>query len=521
MQTDDRILRRALAAAIAVLALAGPAAHAYGPLYIFDYSTGTPYRWDVTTPIPVWVDGGHFASGTVTVWVETPETCNAENGWNCGHNEDKYVEFTNELGVARVADALASWSDVPTSSFQAAVAGSFAEIGIGGADGDITGADDEFDGDANGNIVHEVIGSANNGGIHVLFDEDGSVMANVMGAPYGVLGIASPEFADEATGIITEGWAVIGGASTWYNDNDLAQMAGVITHELGHSFNLAHSQTNGHIVFFGGQDVVTPGPEACSAHWAIGGEYRLPFPQESVPGPADLSVMYPFVDVNPTSLPEPTGQYQATVSTKEDHAAISSLYPAAEFAATTGTVTGTVTYPFSTDGIIGVNVVARNIDDPWNDAITVMAGDWNDGVADAAQGAGEFVLQGLTPGAQYVIHVENIYAGGFPTPQVALPGPSEYHNGAGESDDATQDDACDYTAVIAGAGEKVSGIDIAINGMKRTPQLVIVPAPNGSNITESGRLLAGTIDNNYGLALSWLYRTGKERSSCCRWAASR
>ena len=194
MRTDDRIARRALAAAIAgmaVLALAGPAALAYGPLYIFDYSTGTPFRWDVTTPIPVWVDGGHFASGTVTVWIDTPETCNAENEWNCGHNEEIYVEFANELGVARVADALSSWSDVPTTSFQAAVAGSFAEIGIGGADGDITGADDEFTVDANGNTVHEVIGATNNGGIHVLFDEDGSVMTNVMGAPFGVLGIAS------------------------------------------------------------------------------------------------------------------------------------------------------------------------------------------------------------------------------------------------------------------------------------------------------------------------------------------
>ena len=513
MRTDDRIARRALAAAIAgmaVLALAGPAALAYGPLYIFDYSTGTPFRWDVTTPIPVWVDGGHFASGTVTVWIDTPETCNAENEWNCGHNEEIYVEFANELGVARVADALGSWSDVPTSSFQAAVAGSFAEIGIGGADGDITGADDEFTVDANGNTVHEVIGATNNGGIHVLFDEDGSVMTNVMGAPFGVLGIASPEFADEQTGIITEGWVVIGGASTWYNDNELAQMAGVITHELGHSFNLAHSQVNGHIVFFSDFDVVTPGPEACSAHWAIGGEYRLPFPQESVPGPADLSVMYPYIDINPASLPEPTGQYQATVSTAEDHAAISSLYPADGFAAATGTVTGTVTYPFGTDGIIGVNVVARNVDDPWNDAITVMTGDWNDGVPGAAQGEGDFVLQGLTPGAQYVVHVENIYAGGFPTPRVTLPGPSEYYNGADESDDATQDDACDHTAVIAGAGETVSGIDIAANGMKRTPRLVIIPAPNGSDATENGWWVAGTTENNYGFASSWIYRSARK-----------
>ncbi len=511
MRSDDRIFGRTLAAALAVGVLAGPAAHAYGPLYIFDYSTGTPYRWDVTTPVPVWTDGGKFASGTVTVWVDTPETCNEENGWNCGHEEQIYVEYSNELGVARVADALASWTDVPTTSFQAAVAGSFAEIGIGGADGDITGAEEEFVTDADGNVVHEVIGAVNNGGIHVLFDEDGSVMTNVIGAPFGVLGIASPEFADEATGIITEGWVVIGGASTWYNDTDLAQMAGVITHELGHSFNLAHSQTNGHIVFYSALDVVTPGPEACSAHWALGGEYRLPFPQESVPGAEHVSVMYPYIDINPASLPAPTGQYQATVNLAEDHAAISALYPGDGFAAGTGTVTGSVTYPFTVDGIIGVNVVARNVDDPWNDAITVMTGDWNDGVVGAVQGQGEFELKGLTPGAQYVIHVENIYAGGFPTPQVALPGPSEYYNGDGENDDATEDDACDYTAIVTGAGETVSGVDIAVNGMRRTPKLVIIPAPFGSGATEKGWWVSGTVDNAYGLALSWIYRSGAER----------
>jgi hypothetical protein len=510
MASNNGISRRTPVIVLAAGLLAGPAVYANGPLYIFDYETGTPYRWDVTTPVPVWTDGGHFASGTVTIWVDTPETCNEEDGWNCGHEEEIYVEFTNETGVARVTDALASWSDVPTSSFQAEVAGNFADIGIGGADGDITGAEEEFVTGSDGSIVHEVVGALNNGGVHVLFDETGSVMANVFGAPPGVLGIATPEWADEETGIIVEGWAVIGGASTWYNDTDLMQMGGVITHELGHSFNLAHTQTNGHIVFFSGLDVVTPGPEACSAHWAVGGEYRLPFPQDSVPGPEHLAVMYPFVDINPASLPAPTGQYQATVNTAEDIAAISSLYPGDGFEESTGTIRGSVTYPFSTDGIIGVNVVARNIDDPWYDAITVMTGDWNDGVPGAAQGPGEFELQGLTPGAQYVVHVENIYAGGFPTPQVSLPGPSEYYNGDGESDDARKDDACDYTAIAPSAGETVSDIDIAVNGMRRTPKLVIIPAPSGSGVTENGWRVSGTVEDNYGFALSWIYRSGRE-----------
>jgi hypothetical protein len=214
MKTSRKMLKSVLAAGIGAAGLASFAAQAYGPLYVWDYASGTPYRWDVTTPVQVWTDGGNFASGTVSLWVETPETCNEEDGWQCGYYEDRYVEFTNEQGVARVADAVASWSSVPTSSFQAAVAGSFADLGIGGDDGDITGAPEEFSTDADGNVVQEIIGTVNGGGVHVVFDEDGSVMANVLGAPPGVLGVASPEWADEETGIITEGWVFIGGAQT-------------------------------------------------------------------------------------------------------------------------------------------------------------------------------------------------------------------------------------------------------------------------------------------------------------------
>ena len=139
-----------------------------------------------------------------------------------------------------------------------------------------------------------------------------------------------------------------------------------------------------------------------------------------------------------------------------------------------------------------------------------MSGDWNDGVAGAAEGIGEFTLKGLTAGARYVVHVENIFAGGFPTPQVALPGPSEYFNGPGENDDATSDNACDYEEIVVAAGVTRTGINIKVNGMKKTPQLVINPAPGANNVTESGKTMAGTITNNYGEALSWTYHEGRD-----------
>ena len=117
---NNRLLKKSLAAAIAAMGLASFSVQAYGPLYIHDYASGTPYRWDVTEPVQVWTDGGNFASGTVRLYNGDLDTCNSEGGWQC--YEDVYVEFTNEQGVTRVAEALASWSAVPTSSFQAAVA---------------------------------------------------------------------------------------------------------------------------------------------------------------------------------------------------------------------------------------------------------------------------------------------------------------------------------------------------------------------------------------------------------------
>ena len=63
--SDPDEIRDRLSAAylVATAGLASFSAQAYGPLYIFDYASGTPWRWDVTEPVDVWVDGGNFASG--------------------------------------------------------------------------------------------------------------------------------------------------------------------------------------------------------------------------------------------------------------------------------------------------------------------------------------------------------------------------------------------------------------------------------------------------------------------------
>jgi hypothetical protein len=332
--------------------------------------------------------------------------------------------LTNAEADALTAFGYAEWTGVSTATLSAAVAGDFASVGLP----DITGS--------NAGLV---VGTFNGGGLHVLYDDDGSIIRDFFGAPPGVLGIASPEFFATGTPNLLESWAVVNGAAVDLSDVGGQEFAGVFTHEFGHSINLAHTQTNGAIVFFGDQTR----PTNCGA------------PYSGFPSFADVDTMYPFL----CTFPGCTGRFQATVDVLDDVASVSNVYPAVGWPGDFASITGTIFLGNGVDQITGVNVIARNVADPFHNSISALSGDFTQGFLGPD---GTYTFNGLTPGAEYVVYVDQIVAGGFSTSPVILPGDEEYFNGANESNNALIDDRCESVRVSGSAGT-ISDASIIFN----------------------------------------------------------
>ena len=380
-----------LAAVSFTAACAVTQAFAAGPLILFDPATRTPWAY----------------SGTVSVYTD----------------RGQMGPLNNNTADGIVGSSFDEWTNVTTATFSATVAGDFQSIGLP----DITAVN-----------VGLVIGPFNGGGIHVIYDDDGSILANFFGAPPGVLGVASPEFG--STGTLTESWAVLNGDAVNPSDTGGASFAGVFTHEFGHSINLAHSQTNGAVAFFA-DDI---GPAGCTP------------PYGGLPAASDLETMYPFLDPSPGGA----GIDQASVDRLDDIASLSNVYPAAGWPANFGTITGTVFRSDGTTEITGVNVIARNLASPWTDAISAFSGDFTQGNLGPD---GLYTFNGLAPGADYVVYVDSHVAGGFSTPPVTFPGAAEeFHNGGSEGSDPLTDDRCASTTLVPAAGSSLTA-DIVFN----------------------------------------------------------
>jgi hypothetical protein len=340
----------------------------------------------------------------------------ADGGTHIPFNPDRgnLGPLTHDAAVAATQSAFDTWGAVPSSTV-AYVAG--AELPV---DVDIT------------NFGPYLEPAAPDGLSAIVFDDDGQIFDELFGEDSGVLGFAGPEWLDPSTCTITEGVAFLNGPSF----GDPVAAKDVMVHEFGHYTNLAHTVVNGQILGF--DDTSGPTPNNTFG----------------TPLVTVIETMYPFYfgPISGTQTLE-----------KDDVSSVSQLYPAATFAATTGTIAGAIKASDGTTRLSGVNVIARNVLAPFLDAVSAVSGDFTDGTAQSDPVVGTYRLRGLTPGAQYALYVDQILAGGFSTPPITLPNVEEFYNGAAESSNGATDDPSVFTPIASVAGVPTTGIDVIFN----------------------------------------------------------
>lgn len=441
-------LRNALGLALALI-LATGIAHAAGFNYTTDGTNPMPITWDTSNgPIPIYTDGGEaftFEYDGVTPFIT--------------------IERANQI----TAFAYGQWNNIPTATFNAQIAGTIeSQTGIA----DVTGA--------NATEIYDV---ENGYGIWVLYDTDGSILEDYFGAPRtAVLGIAFPEWSD-GNGTIIEATAVLNGWFVYDDDVDGNQMAGVFTHEFGHTLNLSHTQVNGHMAYYGYTYApLYPGVEGCGVEPV----YRYDYPSSyglNTADPWQIETMYPFIDHGGEA-----GEAMSYVTMPDDIAALSNLYPTAEYFATTGSIAGTLYLKDGKTQFSGINVIARNVNDPMGDAISAMTGDQTQGKVGPD---GSFVIHGLTAGEQYVLYTEQIVAGGFPTTPQRLISVAEYWNDA-ESNDPILDDPCEATPIVAEAGVTTT-TDLVFNGYVKGVDFTPIAEAFLTDLAKNGKISAGFV----------------------------
>ncbi|MFY8273462.1 hypothetical protein AAEU32_05000 [Pseudoalteromonas sp. SSDWG2] len=434
-----------LAASIALATLSAGAL-AGGPLYIHE-DTMQPYKWDTSNgPIPVWTDGGKLIKDkngndvqSFTV-LEKGTTFNRDITLPDGTVLPKYVALDRDytfLTIAQAnavtADAIAQWSNVETSTLDMTIAGTIeSQTGIA---------------DVNASNVDQIYGAENGYGFWVNYDTDGAILEEFFGIPRSqVLGIAFPEWANEETGEILEATALMNG---WYidiNDTEGKMVQGVFTHEFGHAMNMSHSQANGHFTYIARPwSPAYDGVPGCPSTTTYTGRNQAP---------ADgIETMFPFINVRGNE-----GIEQGTVNVRDDIVNISDLYPTADYKTTYGSIKGKL---YTKEGVeySGMNMIARNLDNPMYDVITQQSGNMTQGLIGPD---GSFTINGLTPGGRYALYMEPIRAGGYPTSPTALLSESEYWN-ANESTSPATDNACDLTEIVVAGGE-TKEVEMYFNG---------------------------------------------------------
>lgn len=282
----------------------------------------------------------------------------------------------------------------------------------------------------------------------IVFDENGEIFELLFGPDSGILGFAGPEWLDTVNGTILEGVSFINGGAV-QSAADVTLALGVLVHEFGHYNNLAHTQVNGtlYIEQFFAIPFDSTGPDPFDL-----------FPAEDLTG--RVETMYPFLVPG-----DGTENLKA-----DDIAYFSVLYPAPDYFATTGSISGTILAPNLLTELTGVNVIARNVEDPFDDAVSAISSDATDDLSSNAPFVGVYTISGLTSGAKYLVYADELLVGEFSTPPLQpLPSPEETYNGPNESNDGATDAPNEFFGVPVVAGVPTAGIDIILNRIPPGP----------------------------------------------------
>lgn len=451
-----------LSVAIIGLLSAGSALAA-GPLLTTDDGTPTPLLWDTSKgAIPVYVDGG--------------------NAFTYDYDGSVFLSIERAREITQFA--FDQWNNVETSTFRAEIAGTIEQqTGIA----DVTGAN-----------AAEIYTKENGYGFWVLYDTDGSILEDFFGVPKtAVLGIAFPEIAD-ANNVIIEATAVLNGWNVYNNDVDGNQVAGVFTHEFGHAINLSHSQTNGQLGYISNTFApLYPGVAGCGVEPIHAYNWPDWYGPTNPADPEIIETMFPFISHNGAG-----GVAQSTVNVLDDKVAISNLYPTEAYKTGFGSIEGRLRLKDGQTEYSGVNIIARNLNNPLMDAVSAQSGYLTQGKVGPD---GYFKINGLTPGQSYVLYTEEINVGGYPTQQMPIVSVAEYWN-ENEGSNPVSDNKCDFTPIVAEAG-KTKQADLTFNGYDDGVNFRPIVNAFLTDLAKNGRSSMGTI---MGYGFTWDENKGFE-----------